>query len=86
MRIIQKEVLRKWKEIAEKYNVSLKTVKDIEYSIFQMVKEEMGKGVKEDLDSFKNIYIKNLGTFYVSKNKWSKINRKYDSSTKPLEK
>lgn len=85
MRIIQKEILRKWKEIAEKYNVPIKTVRDIESSIFQMIKEEIGKGNREDFDSFKNIYIKNLGTFYASKNKWIKINRKYDTSTKSLE-
>lgn len=76
MRIIQKEILRKWKEIAEKNNVSLRTVRDIESSIFQMIKEEISKGNREDFDSFKNIYIKNLGTFYASKNKWIKINKK----------
>ena len=76
MRIIQKEVLKRWKEIAEKYNVPLKTVKDIEASIFQMVKEEMAKGNKDSFDSFKNIYIRNLGTFYASKVKWSRINKK----------
>lgn len=86
MRIIQKEILRKWKEIAEKNNVSLRTVRDVESSIFQMIKEEISKGNREDFDSFKNIYIKNLGTFYASKNKWIKINKKDDTSTKSLEK
>ena len=85
MRIIQKEILRKWKQIAEKYNVPIKTVRDIESSIFQMIKEEIGKGNREDFNSFKNIYIKNLGTFYASKNKWTKINKKHDTSTKSLE-
>jgi len=76
MRIIQKEVLRRWKKIAERNNVSLKTVRDIESSIFQMIKEEIGKGNREDIESFKNIYIKNLGTFYVSKVKWRNLNKK----------
>ena len=76
MRTIQKEVLKRWKEIAEKYNVPLKTIRDIESSIFQMVKEEMGKGDKESYESFKNIYIRNLGTFYASKVKWRKYNKK----------
>ena len=78
MRIIQKEILRKWKEIAEKHNVPLKTVRDIEASIFQMIKEEMAKGVRGDMDSFKNIYIKNLGTFQISKVKWRNLNKKRD--------
>lgn len=76
MRAIQKEVLRRWRKIAEEHNVPLQTVKNIEASIFKMVKEEMAKGNKEDFSSFKNIYIKNLGTFYTSKVKWRNLNKK----------
>lgn len=73
MRIIQKELLKRWTKIAEKHNVPLQTVKDIESSIWKYVKREMSSGVKDDYSTFKNIYLKNLGTFFISERKFNAI-------------
>jgi len=75
MRIIQKELLKKWVQIAEKHKVPLQTVKDIESSIWKYVKKEISSGVKGKYDTFKNIYLKNLGTFFVTDRKLNYLNK-----------
>jgi len=81
MRIVQKEVLRKWEEIAKKYNVSVQVVKDVESSIWKYVKQEMSKGIKEDYSSYKHIYLRFLGTFFVNKRRFNKVREIHDTST-----
>ena len=78
MRVIQKEVLKRWREIAEKHKLPLQTVKNVEASIWVMVKEEMTKGNIKDIDSYKNIFIRYLGTFHVSKGKYKHIKIRKD--------
>jgi len=75
MRIIQRELLRKWEEIANKYEVSPEVVRNIETSIWRFVRNEMSKGVKGKLDTFKTIYLRYLGTFYVHKGKFKHMNK-----------
>lgn len=41
----------------------------------------MSEGDKEDFDSFHNIYIVGLGTFYASEGMWKHLNKKDDKST-----
>jgi hypothetical protein len=79
MRVIQKEILRKWKEIAEKHNVSLDVVKNVETTIWDFVKERMGRGEKGKIETFDNIYLRYLGTFYVHKGKFKYM--KHDKDT-----
>lgn len=75
MRIVQKEVLKKFREIAKKHNIPLQTVIDIESSIWKYVSKEMSEGVTPDFDTFRNIYIRNLGTFYANRGKYNNVNR-----------
>jgi len=75
MRIVQKEVLKKYKELALKHNVPVQTIIDIESSIWKYVGKEMSSGIKEDFNTFKNIYLKNLGTFYAHKGKHTNMNK-----------
>ena len=87
MRIIQKELLEKFKEIALKHNVPIKTVMEIEGSIWKYTVHELTSGVKGVFDTFKNIYIRHLGTFYLHKGIFDGINKrakKYDKSTRNI--
>ena len=88
MRIIQKELLKRQVEIAKKHNVPLQTVKDIESSIWKYVKKEMSSGVRDNYASFKQIYLKNLGTFFITERRFNAIlrakKRKDDKSTRDI--
>ena len=75
MRILQKEVLKRFKEISQKLNVPLQDVIDVESSIWKLVKEKIAEGKRGDIDTFRNIYIKNLGTFYANKGKFKYVNK-----------
>jgi len=76
MRVIQKQVLRKWQEIAAKYNVSIDDIREVETSIWNYVKSEMAKGIKGQYNTFKNIYLRYFGTFYVRSDRFDYINKK----------
>ncbi len=78
MKKLQKELLRKYKEIAAKHNCTLKEVTDVEMSIWRMVSEKMAEGDREDFSTFHNIYLAGLGTFYASEglHKFVTMNRK----------
>lgn len=65
--MIQKPLKERLKTIAEKYNLDPKKVEEIEPIIWKWVKHEMSKGIKNDEDSFENIYLRYLGTFHASK-------------------
>ena len=75
MRTIQKSLLKRFKEIAQKHNVPLETVISIEGSIWKYVSQEMSSGVRGVADTFKNIYIRHLGTFYMHKGKFYNMNK-----------
>lgn len=75
-------MLRKWEEIAQKHNVPLQTVKDVETSIWKFVREEMEKGIKGQFDTFRNIYLRHLGTFYAHKGKFTNIEKRNDKNNK----
>ena len=76
MRLIQKRVLKRFKEIAEKHNVEIEDIVSIESTIWKMVADKMSEGKYEDFDSFHNIYLAGLGTFHISKGKWKYTNIK----------
>lgn len=76
MRVLQKEIKQKYKEIARKHNLELKDIQDVESSIWKMVIEKISEGNKDDFSSFHNIYIAGLGTFVASEGKWKHMNKK----------
>ena len=80
MRVVQKEVLRKFKEIAEKHNVPVQTVIDVESSIWKMVSTKISEGDRTNPESFHNIYLRFLGTFRFNKGTYYYINRRHYSN------
>lgn len=75
MRIVQKEVLRKFREIAQKHNVPVQTVIDVESSIWKMVKEKISEGDRNNPESFHNIYLRFLGTFKFHRSMYDYMNK-----------
>lgn len=75
MKVIQKEVLKRYQEIAEKHNVTIEELMEVESSMWKMVTTKMSEGDRNDFSSFHNIYIAGLGTFYASEPKWRHINK-----------
>lgn len=66
MRPIQKELTKRYREIANKHGVDLKDILEVETSIWKMVAEKMGEGDKDEFSTFHNIYLSGLGTFVAS--------------------
>lgn len=54
------------KEVAAETGKSYQLVEDIYYHQFEFLKDCMEAGDKGDLDSYHNILLKYLGTFYAS--------------------
>lgn len=75
MRIVQKEVLRKFREIAQKHNVPVQTVIDVEGSMWKMVKEKISEGDRNNTESFHNIYLRFLGTFKFHRSMYDYMNK-----------
>jgi nucleoid DNA-binding protein len=73
MSIIQKEIRDLIKELAEKHNLSFETVREIIYSQFKYVRQELESGVKGDYNSYKNVMLRYLGTFYTKENRLKHI-------------
>ena len=76
MRLTQKELRKKFKNIAQKYNVPEQTVLDIESSVWKYVRQEISKGIKGDFSTFKNIFIRYFGTFYANKSIYNAIEKR----------
>lgn len=72
--IIQKETRNLIKELASEFNLSFEESKDIVFSQFKYVREELAKGDKGgDITTFKNIILKYLGTFYTKESRLKRI-------------
>jgi len=67
--LLQNNTRRIMRKIAEDTGLSFNQVKDIWTSQFKFLVEEMRKGDKGDVSTFKNIMIRFLGTFEASKGK-----------------
>lgn len=67
--IIQKEIRNLIRDIAEEFNLPFETAREIIYSQFKYVRKELEKGVKNEPETFKNILLKYLGTFYATEAK-----------------
>jgi len=64
--IIQKEVKQIIKQLAVKYNKSEAEITKIVLSQFAFTHEMLTEGQKDMIDTFKNVHLKGLGTFYVN--------------------
>jgi hypothetical protein len=63
--------------IAEKYGITLKDVFEIESAIWRFVRDSMTVG-GDSIESFENIYLRNLGTFHISSGVYKHINKHKD--------
>lgn len=73
--IIQKEIRSLIKDVADKHNVTFEEARDVIYSMFKYVREEMESGTKGVPETFKSIQLRGLGTFHFSKNKIEFLNK-----------
>ncbi len=73
---MQREVNKIIEELAVKYDLSPKMVESIVCSPFEFVKKTIQSAQVGKYDTFKNVRIKNLGIFHVSKGKYNAINAK----------
>lgn len=73
---IQKELLKKLKQIAQNHNLPEETIIEIYSSIWKCVRDKIESGNKDDLESFNNIYIRHLGTFYAHEGKFNGIQKR----------
>ena len=72
--IIQKETRNLIKELAKKYNLTFEETREIVYSQFKYVREELAKGERGgEISTFKNIILKYLGTFYTKEDRLRRI-------------
>ena len=72
MRVRQKLLERKFKELANKHDVSIKTIADIEDSIWRFVKERINL-TNNITEESSNIYLRFLGTIFVAPNRMKRI-------------
>lgn len=73
--IIQKQTRDVIKEIASEFNLSFEDTREIVYSQFEFLKERLQSGVKGEFNTFDNILLKYLGTFYISKGKFKYVTK-----------
>ena len=60
---------RIYKELASKHGLTEQQVEEIVVAQFMFVKKTMAEGVKNEVDSFKNIQLTHLGKFAVRRYK-----------------
>ena len=76
--IIQKEIRNLIKEIADKEGKSFEEVREIVYSQFKFVREQIESAEKGNRDSYKNIQLRFFGTFYFSENMFNFFKKKFE--------
>lgn len=74
MRLIQKELQKRIKELADKYDLEVADVMAVESAIWKTVANKMAEGNRHDYNTFHNIFLKGLGTFYASIGMYYKVN------------
>ena len=65
MKILQERLIREYKKIAETNNVTPELVQELEALQWKFVRDNIAKG-HDDYETFENIYLRFLGTFYAS--------------------
>lgn len=63
------------KDIAKKYNLTYNEAKDVCFSQFKFLKKELENGRDFVPDTYKNVLLKGLGTFYFSLRKLNHIKK-----------
>jgi len=73
MRNIPLQIKNILKEVAEELNEPYAVVEDVFYHQFEFVKDCIESGERNKYETFDNILLKYLGTFYVSEARFKKI-------------
>jgi len=66
MQTIQKECRKAFNELAAELGVPYKLIEDIYFNEFAFLVEKMAKGKDFEFDSYENVLLKFLGTFYAN--------------------
>lgn len=75
---MQKPLKERIDKLAEKYKVSPNKIVEIESTIWEFVREEMGKGDDYIEDTYENILLKYLGTFHFKPNMLRRLKLRRD--------
>jgi nucleoid DNA-binding protein len=65
--VVQREIRNVVKILATKYNLSYQDTLNIVWSQYGYVHDVIESAEKNNVDTFDNVQLKGLGTFYVSK-------------------
>lgn len=76
--IIQKQTKDLIRSVASKYNITIEAAQEAIFSQFKFIREQLESGVKDDADSFTDVYLKYIGKFTASKRKIEFFKRKKD--------
>ncbi len=67
--LIQKQLRKLIKDVAENQELSFEEAREIIYSQFKYLRKEIEKGSKDEPSTFSNILLKYLGTFHITERK-----------------
>lgn len=67
------------KVLAERHDVPIKRIEDIEKVVWEFVYNEISKGHDYKEENYENILLKYLGTFYVKTNAIRKLREHHES-------
>lgn len=77
--MIQKPLWERMKVLAERHDVPIKRIEDIEKVVWEFVYNEISKGHDYKEENYENILLKYLGTFYVKTNAIRKLREHHES-------
>ena len=80
--LVQKITRDLIKDLASKYNIPYEKCREIIWSQFEYLKDEIGKFDRENEVTAKNIMLKGLGTFYFNKYNFRRIKRNLNKYNK----
>jgi len=76
MRGIPLQIRNILKEVAEELNEPYAIVEDVYYHEFEFLRDCIEKGQKNEYETFENVLLKHLGTFFVNEKRFEHIVRR----------
>lgn len=71
--MIQKPLWERMKVLAQKHNVPVSRIEEVERVVWEFVYNEMSSGCDYKEENYENILLKYLGTFYVKSSALRKL-------------
>ena len=76
----QKPLKEEMIKLAEKHDIPVEKIEEIERAMWDFVRTEIARGSKDNTDSFENIYLRYLGTFHTKKSIINHVSANYDKN------